>query len=151
MSGIGKTDLSREAMLDLMAYADGELEGAERARIEELVRKSEEARRVVDSLRTLGDVVRTLPESEAVSQRLLDGIADGIADDVMRSLEAEPAVPVSNVVPLAARRAGGRGRAVGVAVGVLALAAGALLMLRTSGPAPGPVATETPHETAPML
>jgi len=42
--------LSRETMLALMAYADGELEGKERARVDALLAKSEEARRVVQAM-----------------------------------------------------------------------------------------------------
>jgi hypothetical protein len=74
--------LSREAMLELMALADGELEGEARARAEALAAESEEARRVVDSMRET-DVRRWL--SDAVEQRART--ADGIADAVMAKLQ----------------------------------------------------------------
>jgi anti-sigma factor RsiW len=50
--------LSSKEMLDVMAWADGELEGAEAARIEALVAKDEEAKELVRSFGVLGDFVR---------------------------------------------------------------------------------------------
>jgi len=45
-------------MMKLMAYADGELEGAERAEIEKLVESDEEAARIVNAMLGIGDFVR---------------------------------------------------------------------------------------------
>ena len=39
-------------MLELMALADGELEGEDRARVEALVAQSDEARQVVEAMRS---------------------------------------------------------------------------------------------------
>ena len=50
--------LSHEAMMDLMAYADGELEGEALARIEALLQSNEAARNIVSAMGDLGDVVR---------------------------------------------------------------------------------------------
>jgi hypothetical protein len=135
--------LSPETMLELMALADGELEGAARERIERLVAQSEEARRVVDAMRAphvglwLGEALQARAEA-----------ADGIADAVMARLESSSAGPgvrdgrggereEHGVVRLA--NAGGRRwsrTAVGVGTaalgGVLALAAGIAVYLRSA-------------------
>lgn len=50
--------LSSKEMLDVMAWADGELEGAEAARIQALVAKDEDAKELVRSFGALGDFVR---------------------------------------------------------------------------------------------
>jgi hypothetical protein len=143
--------LSQEAMMELMAYADGELvdDAAATARMEQLVESNEEARRIVDAMRTLGDVVRELPEAQGP----VSAVADSIADGVMAQLERAPIErpDMNGVVPLQARRAIGRAHYAAAAAGVLALAAGIALMLRTNGPTPGPVATDVPHETAPVV
>ena len=44
--------LSQETLFDLMALADGELEGDARERAEKLVSQSEEARRIVEGMRS---------------------------------------------------------------------------------------------------
>ena len=54
--------LSRESMMRLMALADGELEGDERAEAEKLTAASEEARRIVESMQA-ADVGRWLEEA----------------------------------------------------------------------------------------
>jgi anti-sigma factor RsiW len=51
--------LSSKDMLDVMAWADGELEGDEAARIEALIEKDSEAKELVRSFGALGDFVRT--------------------------------------------------------------------------------------------
>jgi len=51
--------MSSERMMKLMAYADGELEGSEKAEMEKLVESDEEAARVVNAMLGLGDFVRT--------------------------------------------------------------------------------------------
>jgi anti-sigma factor RsiW len=50
--------LSSKDMMDVMAWADGELEGAEAARIEALVEKDADAKELVQSIGVLGDFVR---------------------------------------------------------------------------------------------
>jgi hypothetical protein len=73
--------LSRETMLELMALADGELEGEAKARAEALATQNEDARRVVDSMREAG--VR-LWLNDVVERRAPS--ADGIAETVMARL-----------------------------------------------------------------
>ena len=74
--------LSQETMLELIALADGELEGADRARVEKLLAESEDARRVVESLRSphLGTWLNEIVGQSAAA-------ADGIADTVMARIE----------------------------------------------------------------
>jgi hypothetical protein len=76
---------SRETMLELMALADGELHGEAKERAESLAARDEEARRVVEAMRATA--VRTWL-NDVVSEQTR--AADGIADDVMARLEAEP-------------------------------------------------------------
>lgn len=120
--------LPQETLLQLMALADGELEGEELARVEQLVASSPEARRVVDALGSpaLGvflqdDVDRHAP------------IADTIADGVMARIDASEArgpAPVSPISIVRARKAA-RSRLVTASLGAaLALAAGVVLYLR---------------------
>ena len=138
--------LSREAMLELMAYADGELDAEAHARVEELLRTSEEARGVLDAMGTLGEVVREGVEARAGESAVADGIADGVMEAIARETNVADGGAGENVVPLAeARRA--RGGMATAAIAVLALAAGALFLVR--GKAPAPVASEVPLEPTP--
>jgi anti-sigma factor RsiW len=108
--------LSRETMMELMALADGELQGADRERVERLVAENGEARRVVDAMRS--PTIGAWLEGE-VAERT--AAADGIADAVMAKL------PV---------RVGARGRSPAVVISIgaaLALAAGVALILRSQG------------------
>ena len=107
--------LSRETMMQLMAFVDGELEGDDRARIERLVAESSEARNVVDAMRS--PAIGTWLEGE-IAERA--AAADGVAGAVMAKLPA---------------RGPSRARApVVVAIGAaLALAAGVALILRSQG------------------
>jgi hypothetical protein len=120
--------LPQETMLQLMAFADGELEGEDRARIEALVAQSGEARQVVEAMRS--PVIGTWLGQEMDARGVA---ADGIADAVMDSLvEAEPAAGGGGgVVRLAERSRGRKGARVQVVAGVvvvtLALAAGVTL------------------------
>jgi len=122
--------LPRETLLELMALADGELEGEAKHRAEKLVAESQEARRLVETMRAChADVGAWL--DEALEPRL--AAADGIADAVMARVEAERGEGGS-VVRLAdarARRAS-RVQVTVAAVGAaLALAAGVLLYMRS--------------------
>jgi anti-sigma factor RsiW len=116
-------NLSRETMMDLMALADGELEGADRERVERLVAENSEARRVVDAMRS--PAIGAWLEGETAGRT---AAADGIAGAVMAKLPAR-------------RGARGRSPVVVISIGAaLALAAGVALILRSQG-----AATET-HE-----
>jgi hypothetical protein len=121
--------LSRETMLELMALADGELEGEARERAEKLAAESEEARRVVEAIRgpALGVWL-----SAAMEERV--HAADGIADLVMAQLDG--AAGGGQVVRLSEARAARRSPAVtrgqlAVVGGVLVLAATILLYVRS--------------------
>jgi hypothetical protein len=118
--------LSRDAMLALMALADGELEGEERARAEKLAAESEEARRVVEAMRSpaLGAFL-----GDALEER--SGAADGIADAVMARLTgADSPGETGGVVRLAdARARRGPRLQIAVASGLAALAVAAAIAL----------------------
>ncbi len=51
--------LEQEQMMDVMAYADGELEGEDLARVEKLLESSADAKELLASLAAIGDGVRT--------------------------------------------------------------------------------------------
>jgi hypothetical protein len=78
--------LSRETMLELMALADGELEGQAKERAEALAAQSGVARRVVESMRDSGIRVWL---GEALEEQARS--ADGIADAVMAKIAAASA------------------------------------------------------------
>jgi hypothetical protein len=133
--------LSRETVLELMALADGELEGEARTRAERLAAESDEARGVVEAMRMplLGAWLSETLEEKA-------GAADGIADAVMAKIDrARAEAGIEGVVRLSdhrARRSSGvtRGQ-LAVLGGVLVLAATILLYVRsdrdtTDGPSP---------------
>jgi len=143
--------LSRETMTELMALADGELDGEARERAEKLAAESPEARRVVDAMR-----------SPALGVWLAEGMdertaaADGIADAVMAKIDAarrdagiEGVVRLSGARP---RRSGITRGQVAAMAGFLALAATIFLYMRndrdgTDGVAP--VASVVAPTTAP--
>ncbi len=143
--------LPHDTVLELMALADGELQGDARARVEELVATNEEARRVVLAMRG-GTVDGWLGEAAHVHAGASG--ADAVADDVMRALEAEarPAreAGVPAVVSLVAARSARPGRrVVAFVAGGLALAAAVVLYVRAGSPsAPAPVASVAPVVTA---
>jgi hypothetical protein len=121
--------LSRETMTELMALADGELDGDARERAEKLASESPEARRVVDAMRS---PVLGLWLAETMDQRT--PAADGVADAVMAKIDAaRKDAGIEGVVRLSdarARRTGiTRGQVAAVA-GFLALAATIVLYMR---------------------
>ncbi len=69
--------------LDLMLYADGELDGDRVAEVEAELARSERARRVVASIRRAGDLVRAHADESAGQAG-----ADGIAAAVLGRIEA---------------------------------------------------------------
>jgi anti-sigma factor RsiW len=114
--------MSSERMMKLMAYADGELEAAEKAEVEKLVEADEEAARIVNAMLGLGDYVR---EGHQVKTAKVIAKVD-LTDAIMKKVEAEPA---SNVRSLDAARAKRRNVGVGV-VAALALAASVFFVAR---------------------
>jgi hypothetical protein len=116
--------LSRETVLELMALADGELDGEAKERTEKLALQSQEARRVVDAMRATE--LRTWL-GEAIAQRA--PAADRIANDVMAKLASMPPAQPGGKSPSARRP-----RLVTmsiVAASALAIAAGLVVVLRS--------------------
>jgi hypothetical protein len=133
-------------MIELMALADGELDGEARARAEALVASNDEARALVRELRR-GHVGSWLRES--FDRRAEVSRADGIVAGVMTRIGAAPSAPA----PTQARRQTRqqtrhvvRARP-WVALGgvVLAAAAGIVLYLRRP---PAPEVASTPRATS---
>lgn len=112
--------LSREKMMKVMSYVDGELEGEARDQVEALIEMDDEASQLVLELRTLGDCVRVVH-----GERKLEKDPGAIADDVMRELEKR----VAPIGSLAERR---RNAAItAVITGAMAIAAGWFLIVKT--------------------
>lgn len=132
--------LPYETAMKLMAYADGELGDDEAAEVEALLSRSEEARQVLASLTggagaAVGAWVGDTYAARAAS-------APQIVDAVMARLDASAEPRVENVRSLEAAR---QARAVPrrrpsvwilAAVAVSAVAAGGLVLLRGTTPAP---------------
>jgi anti-sigma factor RsiW len=140
-------------MLELMAYADGELEGADRARVEARIAAEPDVARFVDQVRGLGGLVR-----DGHAARCDAAGVDGIADAVLARLANEKAEP--NPAPENARKVlsldrqrsqrPGLARPLGVAT-LVALAAGVVLWMqhtdeqrKTSAQRPLPLVTSEP-------
>jgi hypothetical protein len=127
--------LLRETLMELMAFADGELKGADRARVEALVAESEEARRVVESIRAraLGEWLEAeMGERAERAGSVVDAVMGRIAGDPTPE-RSEGAAAHLGVVRMDAARPKRRARvqlAAGV-VAVAALAAGVLLYVRS--------------------
>jgi hypothetical protein len=132
--------LSREQMEQLMALADRELEGDERARAERLVGSNADAREVFEEMRS-GRLVPWLAElHDDGEERAAKG--PSLADSVMAQVSelAPRAAQVSSLDDARARRTS---RIVAVAFATVALAAGVTLVLQSGGGGggPGPVAS----------
>jgi anti-sigma factor RsiW len=112
--------------LDLMRYADDELEGDELAAMEAHLARDEAARRKVAALR-LGS---TLVAEEA---RAGAAAADGIADRVMGAIAAEAKPAAARAVPVMPPPANDNTRRLTV-LAALAVAAAAGLLLWARGP-----------------
>ncbi len=118
--------LSREAMLDVMAYVDGELEGEALDRTESLLASDKDAARLALELRTLGDCVRVIQTDRALGPDAKN--PDEIADDVMKALD-------KNVVPLAPLAVRRRNAMIAGSISTVFLAA-AVWFLVFRGPPP---------------
>lgn len=120
--------LSSEDMMKLMAFADGELDGAERSEVEELLAEDPSAARFVEAIAALGDLVKVGHDDRDAGVIA----AFDVAGAVMAKVEAE--APAQGVASLAAARSkrGARARVVGGVVAVLALAASVFLLARPS-------------------
>lgn len=83
--------LDPRKMLDLMAYADGELEGDEARAVELLLATDERAANLVDNVGRLGDYLALGHSERAEFAAEFD-----VADDVMAKIDA-PAAPAASV------------------------------------------------------
>ena len=107
--------LSEQTMLDLMAYADGELSGSAAKRIEKLVARDAEARNVLEAMQTLSECVQI--SSAALPAPVTH--VDGIVDSVMKTVSTLP-VPKDEERPIRLLRAG----TAAVVSALIAIAAG---------------------------
>ncbi len=124
--------LSRETMLDLMAFADGEIDAEARERVDKLVRDDAEAARVVTAIRSAELRPWLVQAFEQRAHR-----ADGIADAVMARLDGGGAPSAIRAdsgdvqLPQRARsRSTPRAAVAGFGGVALAIAAGVALYLR---------------------
>ncbi len=134
--------LPYQSLLTLQAYADGELEGAERDDAEKLLQESEQARHFVESLGVLGHGVRAadaldahaFPDMVPSVMRAVDAeasIAEAIHGRGSKVHAPEPTRPPAQVTSLAAQREKRAQRSqIVVMIGALALAAAGILYVR---------------------
>ena len=128
--------------LDLMMYADGELDEARAAEVEAYLEGSSDARDILATFVEIGDQVREHADEAARSAG-----ADGIADDVFARIEAERGL--SNVVPIRKAAEPTKPSVAAIAFGGLAAAAAvALLVWRVAGVGVVPIEAPRVAETA---
>jgi hypothetical protein len=150
--------LSHDQVLQLMAYADDELDGDERAAVEALLARDEDARGVVvamsgSAVSAVGEWVARTHEDRAVAAG-----ADSIADAVMARV-AESATRADGVraeprelssLDAARERRARRMQTGGALIAIAAMAAGVLFYVGSqSGPTQatgGPLASMAPSE-----
>ena len=137
--------LSQGEIFDLMAYADGELEGDAKAKVEQMLTERADARRLVEELGTLGTVVQRIYAEPPAA------LSDGIADAVMAKISEEPSPKKSvrppKLVDLRAERE--RRIKMGTAiVAAIALAAGVVLTTKKLNNQHAPVARATATATS---
>jgi anti-sigma factor RsiW len=116
-------------MLKLMAYADGELEGAELAEVEAWIATDPDAARFVNQFASLGELVSV---GHAASADASAVAAFDVADAVMAKVVGAAASKPAEVVSLSAARARRQKsfKVGGAVLAALALAASVLVMAR---------------------
>ncbi len=107
--------LSEQTMLDIMAYADGQLDSGSAKRIEKLIARDEEARNVLEAMQTLTDCIQIVEADRP--QAHVD--VDAIVDSVMKTISTLP-IPVDEERPRRLLRAG----TAGAVSFIIAIAAG---------------------------
>ena len=130
--------LSESRMLKLMAYADGELEGAERAEVERWLATDMNSVRFANEIAGLGDLVKTGHEDSADAKAVASfDIADAVmaavkADKPAAKAESTKASKPAAVVSLDAARARSNKnlKVGGMVAAALALAASVFVMTR---------------------
>jgi anti-sigma factor RsiW len=141
--------LSSERMMKLMAYADGELEGADRAEVEKILATDIDAVRFVNEMAGLGELVQIGRKDAAVSKTVATfDIADAVMADVEREKSTKKTEKVVSLDAARERRKPNRNLKIGGAVAAtLALAASVFLMTRQPKEQPmavAPKATSVP-------
>lgn len=128
--------LSHDTMIELMAYADGELAGDDLARVEAILAKSAEARQVVEALGV--PAIGAWLGVSSIGSSIGSAKADGIADAVMAKIEASSAAPTPKVSDMAAAREkrAARIRFAAALAAVAAVAAGVIAYIGTESPSP---------------
>ena len=117
--------LSEQTMLDLMAYADGQLDATSAKRIEKLVARDAEAGKVLEAMLTLSECVQISSANQPAPRVDVDGIVDA----VMKTVSTLP-VPKDEERPIRLLRAA----AAGVASSLIAIAAGWALFAPDTSP-----------------
>lgn len=113
----------------LMAFADGELEGTDRAEIAALIDSNPDAARIVSEMGVLGDCVRVLGENRSLDAgaTIADVVMAKIASsDTKISSEKSSTRPGAQVIDFAARRR----RTYGIVAGLIAAAAAVVIVAR---------------------
>lgn len=133
---------AKPSNLELMQYADGELEPARASQIDKWLAGDAQGRAAVATIQHLGALVCHHADLQAQQAG-----ADGIVDAVMDKLQAEPP---PNVVPLQRTRSVKRTvQYVGMGVGVLAAAAALVLAVGRVLPEPKPITATAPSFSVP--
>lgn len=128
---------SRPSAMELMQYADGELDAGRVAEVEAWLASSDDGRAVVATFGELGAIVRGHADDTAQQAG-----ADRMADDVMARIDEAP-VSRERVVQLRPEQAGASW--VGYAMaGLAAAAAVAFVMWRLAGPSVSPLVQNQP-------
>lgn len=122
--------LSEQRMLKLMAYVDGELDGAERDEVEGWLATDVEAARFAEEIGVLGGLVKV---GHGASSAATAAASFDVADAVMATIKTEEGSKVSSLAAARARRQ--KHLKVG-ATAALALAASFFLMARSNEEAP---------------
>jgi anti-sigma factor RsiW len=128
--------------LELMLYADGELEGEEAAAVEAYLARDANARAKLAAMGIVGGVVRA---GALASTAKADGIADAVMAQIAKESAEKPAS--APVVPLRPARPANQNALWAVAVVAVAAAAGLLVWARGTTSPVGPVAS---GPTAPL-
>jgi hypothetical protein len=126
------TNLTEQQMLDVMSFADGELEGEERERVAKMIDENADAKEMLASLHAIGDSVRSSFDVPKID----------LGDRVMRSI-------LPNDLDKARIKRTARTRMVVVSTSIVAIAAAVMFYVRdqqtqtTGQNKPAPTDTQT--------
>jgi anti-sigma factor RsiW len=123
--------VSNERMLKLMAYADGELEGAELEEVQAWLAEDPNAVRVVNELANLGELVTLGHEGSSAAKAIATfDIADAVLSRLHEEPKREHASPAAVSLDAARARRQRNLRMGGLVAAALALAASVFLVTR---------------------